>query len=149
MLYSVMENNFELIKMLFEKHSGEFTDRRKKIHSTTEKYITLIMVLFTAVNSRFVDITHDLKILFTFTIIIVMTVVIYMIYKDNKTSLDHAKIVNKISNELGLWKEGRSLSPLYDSKWNSFGYENVLKGILHHLIVIVVITFTLILSLFI
>ena len=127
-----METNFELMKMLFEKHSREFSDRRAKIHATTEKYIALIIVLFTTINSRLIDITANVKILFAITTSIMMTVVIY---RDN--------------NELGLWREGGLLSSLYDDKWKNFGYESCLKGILHHLIVLVVITSTLIISLFI
>ena len=144
-----METNFELMKMLFEKHSREFSDRRAKIHATTEKYIALIIVLFTTINSRLIDITANVKILFAITTSIVMTVVIVVIYRDNKASLANAKIINKINNELGLWREGGLLSSLYDDKWKNFGYENCLKGILHHLIVLVVITSTLIISLFI
>lgn len=141
-----METNFELMKMLFEKHSREFSDRRAKIHATTEKYIALIIVLFTTINSRLIDITANVKILFAITTSIMMTVVIY---RDNKASLANAKIINKINNELGLWREGGLLSSLYDDKWKNFGYESCLKGILHHLIVLVVITSTLIISLFI
>lgn len=144
-----METNFEIIKMLFEKHSKEFADRRAKIHSTTEKYITLIIVLFTAINSQVINISFVIKIIFSITMIIVMSVVLYVLYKDNNVSLSHAKIINKINNELGLWEEGRLLSSLYENKWKNFGYENSLKGILHHIIVIAIITLALIISLFV
>lgn len=144
-----METNFEIIKMLFEKHSKEFADRRVKIHSTTEKYITLIIVLFTAINSQVINISFFIKIIFSITMIIVMSVVLYVLYKDNNVSLSHAKIINKINNELGLWEEGGLLLSLYENKWKNFGYENSLKGILHHIIVIAIITLALIISLFV
>ena len=78
-----------------------------------------------------------------------MSVVLYVLYKDNNVSLSHAKIINKINNELGLWEEGGLLLSLYENKWKNFGYENSLKGILHHIIVIAIITLALIISLFV
>jgi hypothetical protein len=145
-----MKDNFETLKMLLEKHTTELDNRRKKIHSTTEKYITLVFVIFAWLTSQKESLTFNNKFLFALIVLFIMIVAIVMLYNDNKVYLEHAKIVNKISKQFGVFEEGRLIDSetIYPENWKNFGIEKKIKGVIMHYTIILLLTSAIIITIY-
>ncbi len=140
----------EKIKILFEKHSNQVLEKRKKIHSTTEKYVglNLVIVGWTASITKNLDLTNKLLILVI--LLIITGITMYIIFRDNRIYREHAKIVRKLSESLGAFEKGGVIKGvlLYPKSWQKFGKESLVHGILHHYIVIICIGFLTCIGLF-
>lgn len=142
---------FELKLALLEKHSTQHSELRQKIHLTTERYVTIMLALAALVNANIVVFSKGwLQIIACIIICFIMAAIVYMIIKDNRSSLRHAKIVNAINEEFGLFSKGKIINkiPLYPDKWKDWGNEPRIKGAILHISIVVVVTALVILSLF-
>lgn len=141
-----MESDLEILKMLLDRHTEETVNRRKKIRSTTEKYITLVFVIFAWLCLQKDILSISTKILFSIMVLLIMIVAMRMIYHDNKVHLEHAKVVKKISKKLGFFEKGRFIDSesLYPKSWMNFGDENKSKGVFSYYIFIILLTFAII-----
>lgn len=143
---------FDLKLALLEKHSTQHSGLRQKIHLTTERYVTIMLALAALVNANIVDFSTKgwLQIIACIIICFIMAAIVYMIIKDNRSSLRHAKIVNAINEEFGMFSKGKIINKikLYPDKWKDWGNEPRIKGAILHISIVVVVTALVILSLF-
>ncbi|MEZ4912247.1 MAG: hypothetical protein R2774_15470 [Saprospiraceae bacterium] len=129
----------ETFKLLFEKHSSQVEEKRKKIHTTTEKVVGVLLVINGWLISQDVALDTMEKYLFLLIVIVVAITSMYVIYRDNKIYRNHARIVRQMSEELGTFKEGAIVKgiTLYPNEWRKFGNENVIHGVIHHYLVMI------------
>lgn len=96
---------FDLQLTLLDKHTRQHADLRKKIHLTTERFVTLMIALTTLVDTDIVHFsyTNATKTVSTVVVTIIMIAIVYMICKDHKSSLKNARIVSSLNEEFGLF----------------------------------------------
>ncbi len=141
---------FQLKLTLLEKHSHQHSDLRQKIHLTTERYVTIMLALTALVNSKLTLFSFNVivQVIAYVLLISAMSSVIFMVLKDNKSSLQHAKIVSRLNEDLGLFSKGKVINhtTLYPSKWKNWGNEKNIKGSILHITIVFVSTVMLIAS---
>ena len=144
--------NFELKLALFEMHSRQHCELRQKIHLTTERYVTVMIALVALLNSNFNPLCdlNGIRWLACITVLLIMFSIIYMIIKDNRSSLLNAKIVSSLNEDFGLFSKGKIIkqTTLYPPKWRNWGNEKWIKGTILHICIIIMTTVLFFLSLF-
>lgn len=142
------ENLFDLQIALWEKHSRQHTEIRQKIHLTTERYVTLVFALLALLNTNLIILTRRTKTIAIVLVALIMIAIVFMVIKDNKRSLQNAKIVSYINEEFGLFEKSRIIDriTLYPKNWKGWGNECWLKGSIIHILIVLIMTVLLVLS---
>ncbi len=133
-----MENK-EKFKILFEKHFTQVAEKRKKIHSTTEKIVGLLLFICGWLITAKIELEFIPKFVLTAIVIVVSMTAMYIIYRDNLIYKEHARIVRQMSESLGVFEKDGIIKgvKLYPKSWKNYGKEPWLHGVIHHYLIVI------------
>ena len=132
------EKDLEILKLLFVEHQRQLTEKRHKIHATSEKTLALLMLIAGWLVLTKEPLVRGIHWVIIGAVIIIAVAACKSIYRNNKSYYIIARLIRRINDSLGLYEEGRFASdePLYPAEWKHFGEQKEIQGALFHILAI-------------
>jgi hypothetical protein len=130
--------NLSILKMLFEEHHRQLTNKRQKIHSTTEKTLAIFLIIAGWPMLAKNPMAPSLRwVLISVALLIFLTASGH-IYVNNHSYFAIARVVGRVNVALGLYEKGKfpGGEALYSKEWKSFGIKGEFRGALSHILAI-------------
>lgn len=132
----------EILKMLFDEHHRQLSEKRQKIHGIAERTMTLLMVVAGWLMVIDKPLPESLSWIIIVTIAIIAVAACWNIYVNNRAYFLVANVVRKINEVFGLFETGKFTPDevLYPLIWKNFGQQGKISGFLFHCLTILAAT---------
>ena len=132
-------DHFEVLRMLFETHHAQLAEKRRKIHSTTERTVAVLVVITGWLVLGKQAPSGVLRCLLVTSVAVMAGTSCVVLYKNARSYSSIAGVIRKLNRAFGLHEQARHLpeGALYPDSWKSFGEEPPIYSILHHWVVII------------
>lgn len=128
----------EVIKMLFEKHLEQLSQKRTKMHNTLEKTILILLIIAGWNISTDTELTWQMFWTITPVVILICIGASISLISANKSYWVIKKVVNKLNIIIGLYEEGKYIenTSLYPKAWSRFSWLNYLIAVVPHTLLV-------------
>lgn len=136
------DKDFNILKMLFEEHHRQLVGKRQKIHSMTERTLTILLLIAGWLIFAKNPMTLGVRWVIIGLVLVVALWACKSIYNSNRAWYEVADVIRRLNQALGLHDQNRFIhvvEAVYPPKWKTFGKVGKLGnlgGALSHILAI-------------
>lgn len=135
-------SDFDILKMLFDEHHRQLSEKRQKIHGIAERTMALLIVVAGWLVIIDKPLSGNLSWMIIVTIAIIALTACWNIYVNNRAYFLIANVIRKINIAFGLFEPNKFVTQeaLYPSVWEDFGLRGKVTGFIFHCLTILAAT---------